>query len=188
MKDSSWYGRLEIVCGPMYAAKTTKLLQSAYWCKDHLNRAIIVLKPALDKRYSTHEIVSHDGIRLPADSVSEWPAIPDHVGHVFIDEVQFFDRPWFKGDLPAEVRSLLRRGIDVMACGLDMDWRGQPFRVTAELLAMADHVHKATAICHECGAPATKNFKIVPNELTVEVGAGDKYQARCNRHWHDHTD
>lgn len=187
MKNSDWYGKLEVCCGPMFGRKTTRLLQAVYWCRDHLNRNVVVLKPAIDQRYAVSEIVSHDGIRIAANSVSEWPEIADNVGHVFIDECQFFDRPWFKGDLPAEIRTLLNRGIDVMACGLDMDWRGQPFRITSELLAMADQVHKVTAICHECGAPATKNFKLVPNELTVDVGGGDKYQARCNRHWHAHA-
>lgn len=188
MRDGNWYGRLEVCCGAMTSGKSTRLLQASYWCRDHLNRNIVVLKPAIDNRYATHEVVSHDGIRIAATPVSEWPEIAENVGHVFIDEVQFFDRPWYKGDLPTEIRALLSRGIDVMACGLDMDWRGRPFRITAELLAMADQIHKINAICTECGAPATKSFKLVPNDLTVEVGAGDKYQARCNRHWHDHSE
>jgi thymidine kinase len=184
MHTESWYGKLEVVCGPMYGRKTTTLLQRAYWCKDHLQRSIVVLKPAMDNRYSDKEIVSHDGVRIAATPISSWPEIDDSVQHVFVDEAQFFIAPEFKGDLVAEIRTLLKRGIDVLACGLDMDWRGKPFRVTSELLAMADTITKVTAICKVCGGAASKNFKLVPNELTVEVGAANLYEARCNRHWH----
>jgi thymidine kinase len=132
-------------------------------------------------------IVIHDGVSVPATPIRSWPEIADDVQIVFIDEVQFFERPWFEGDLPEEIRKLLARGIDVFASGLDTDWRGRPFRVTADLFVMADQVTKLRASCAARSQPVTKNFKKIPNDLSVELGKEDKYEVRSNLHWHDHS-
>lgn len=182
-----WYGNLELICGPMFAGKSTELLKRAFWARDVLGRKIVVLKPAIDDRYGVGRIVSHDGLALDAQPITAFPRIPNGTDLVFIDEVQFMMAPHFDGDLVAEVRALLQRGIDVVAGGLDCDWRGHPFMVTAALAAMADSVMKLRSECKVCGRPATKNFKKIPNDVQIEVGQGDKYEARCNNHWHDHS-
>jgi len=91
--------------------------------------------------------------------------------------------PLFDGDLPAAVRSALSAGIDVFAVGLDLDWRGQPFEVTARLAAMADRVVKRAAVCTACGAAATKTWKKSQSGGVVELGEADAYEARCDACW-----
>ena len=44
-------GTLEIFAGPMYAGKTSKLLQRVLWL-DHQQKKVLVIKPAKDNRYS----------------------------------------------------------------------------------------------------------------------------------------
>jgi thymidine kinase len=178
------YGTLEVITGPMTSGKTTLLIGKIAILQEDLGQDVLVLKPAFDRRYAEHQIVTHDGAQADAVAIHTWPDIPEGIRAVMIDEVQFFQPPVFDSDLPARVRELLSRGIDVVAAGLDMDWRGHPFPVTASLVAMADHVTKLKAICHVCGNAANKTFKRFPNDRTIELGAGDKYQARCNLHWH----
>ena len=110
-------------------------------------------------------------------SVTELPDALD-ADIVVLDEMQFFDIScvdWVKRHLEA--------GVDVIAGGLDMDWQGHPFAVSASLIAMADEVVKKTANCNICGKPATKTFKLSQDGGAVELGAFDKYAARCNSHW-----
>lgn len=180
------YGTLTVVCGPMYAGKTTEMLKRVLWAKNGQNRSVMVLKPAFDNRYAQTEIVSHDGLRTTAESVTELPIVTWYTsgpGLIVIDEVQFFTEPYVEGDVVEWVQRLLNAGHDVVAAGLDMDWRGTPFETTAKLLAMADTVIKTQANCTVCGRPAHKTFKKSGEGESVELGATDKYEARCNDHW-----
>ena len=177
------YGTLTVVCGPMYAGKTTEMLRRVLWARHGQERDVLVIKPAFDNRYAETEIVSHDGLRTPAESVVSLPVVGKDTSLVVLDEVQFFTEPYVKGDVPAWVLELLQGGCDVVAAGLDMDWKGEPFPVTAQLLAMADTVIKETANCTVCGRPARKTYKKSRDGASVELGSQDKYEARCNEHW-----
>lgn len=187
------YGKLTVICGPMYAGKTTELLKRILWARNGQSKAVLVVKPAFDNRYADTKIVSHDGLSVDAMSVTSWydvGSLADDAEMVCFDEVQFFQEPHFNSEYEGErvdiihvVRSLLNRGVDVVCSGLDMDWKGAPFPITADLVAMSDEVLKITANCTTCGRPAGKTFKKVANDQSVELGAGDLYEARCNEHW-----
>ncbi len=181
------YGSLTVICGPMYAGKTTETLKRILWARNGENRNVHVFKPTFDTRYGESEIVSHDGLRAKAVNIDSIPSVDFNEGDlVFLDEIQFYIEPYFKGDVVAWVKSLLSQNVEVVAAGLDMDWQGNPFELTARLLAMANDAKKLTAHCTVCGKPATKTFKKQqdPESGSVELGATELYEARCNAHWH----
>jgi thymidine kinase len=180
------YGHLTVICGPMYAGKTTEILKRIIVARNLWSKAVLVVKPALDDRYSATKIVSHDKLATEAKAITSWDQIDllaADADMVCIDEVQFFQEPHFHGDVVEQVRQLLATGTDVVVSGLDMDWQGEPFNVTARLIAMADEVKKLQANCTVCAQPAPKTHKKSPNGEQIEVGAGDLYEARCNTHW-----
>lgn len=178
------YGRLEVICGPMFSGKSTELIARARKAREYGRVRVLAIKPRFDARYAADALQSHDRVRLEAVPVDRWPDRLEGVDAVFADEVQFMDAPLFSGDVAEGIKGALRAGVHVVAAGLDADWRGDPFPVTARLLAMADLVHKRTAHCQACGRAATKTFKKAPNAALVELGERDLYEARCNRHWH----
>jgi thymidine kinase len=180
------YGHLTVACGPMYAGKTTELLRSVLWARNGLQRRVLVVKPAFDDRYSTTEIMSHDGLSTTAHSIREWDEVRSRAldaDILFFDEGQFFQAPYFEGDLREIVPTYLRLGKEIMINGLDMDAHGEPFPIMAHALAMADEVKKLRAYCSVCGRPATKTFKTVADDKKVELGAKGLYEPRCNEHW-----
>jgi len=61
------------------------------------------------------------------------------------------------------------------------DDKGQPFEITAKLLALSEFVTKNLAICVSCGNPANKSQRLSTSRKRIEVGASDKYEARCRR-------
>lgn len=190
---------LTVVTGPMFAGKTSALIAAinaaaaAQGSQSHEPRPIVIVKPAMDNRYSDNAIVTHDGVMhaaLPIASeqalfaaVAEAAARASGPVHVFADEVQFFDAPHFDGSFHECIHALLIAGHDVTCGGLDCDWRGLPFDVTARLLAMADHVRKLTARCAVSGAPAGKTYKKHADHTRIALGAGDSYEARSNAAW-----
>ena len=179
------YGRLTLVCGPMFSGKTTELLKNILWAKNGLGREVAVFKTSFDNRYAEEEIMNHDGLQVKALSIQDWNHNIDGVDMVFFDEVQFFTKPQFNGDLKEIVHELLLQGIDVMGAGLDMDAEGRPFEVTAYLMAMADEIIKLNSHCSVCGQPAAKTFRKINknNSGSVQLGGNESYEPRRTKHW-----
>jgi thymidine kinase len=172
-------GWIEVVAGPMFSGKSEELIRL-------LRRAAIarmrvqVFKPAVDNRYSKSEVVSHSKWRIPSEVVDKAEEIRKRLDPrtevVGIDEAQFFD------DGLADICShLANLGKRVIAAGLDMDYRGIPFGPMPTLLALAEKVHKVTAICARCGESASYTQRLIDAEQQVVVGATGVYEARCRR-------
>lgn len=181
-------GWIEVICGCMFAGKTEELIRRIN-VLSYARKNILVFKPKIDDRYSTTEIASHAGSKLPCIVISEAKEILDHVNYdtdvVAIDEVQFFDE-----DVVDICEYLADSGLRVMVAGLDKDFRGEPFGVLPDLLTRAEFVTKLTAVCAKCGAPATRTQRIINgkpasfNDPIVLVGAKEAYEPRC-RHCHE---
>jgi thymidine kinase len=182
---------LTVFAGPMFAGKTTALIAAARAAADGDGAALVVVKPAMDNRYAETAIVTHDGVSHLAVPVSRpedvFAAVATAAGRgpvsVFVDEAQFLEAPHFDGEFHAVVHALLMAGVPVTCAGLDCDWRGLPFDVTARLLAMADHVRKLTARCAVTGLPAQKTYKKLADGARVALGAADTYEPRSNLAW-----
>lgn len=181
--ENKHYGHLEVICGPMFAGKTTEILKRVLWARNGCNQKVKVFKPAFDNRYSETEIVSHDGLRTIANSIYTWDELAEYHSLVVFDEIQFFVNPHFDRDIVKIIAKLLQNGTNVVASGLDMDWQGNPFYTTSMLLGMADEVKKLKANCTISGRPAGKTFKKTQDGGSVELGAHDLYEARSNEFW-----
>lgn len=181
-------GWIEVICGCMFAGKTEELIRRIN-VLSYARKNILVFKPKIDDRYSTTEIASHAGSKVPCIVISEAKEILNHVNYdtdvVAIDEVQFFDE-----DVVDICEYLADSGLRVMVAGLDKDFRGEPFGVLPDLLTRAEFVTKLTAVCAKCGAPATRTQRIINgkpasfNDPIVLVSAKEAYEPRC-RHCHE---
>ena len=179
-------GWVEVIVGSMFSGKSEELIR-------RLNRATIarqkvqVFKPKIDARYSVQEIASHSGrthLSKPVNSAAE---LREHIHPdtqvVGIDEGQFFD-----AGLVEVVIGLANSGIRVIIAGLDQDYTGKPFEPMPQLLCIAEYITKIHAICVKCGATANFTQRTVESDARVEVGASDKYEARCRQCFVPHSD
>ncbi len=172
-KRSGW---IEVICGSMFSGKTEELLRRLRRAKI-ANQKVVIFKPALDNRYATHKVVSHDANSLEAVPVVDSQQLMNLAGGydvIGVDEAQFFD-----AELVQTVQQLALDGCRVIIAGLDMDFRGQPFGPIPQLLAVAEYITKLHAICQQCGHLATHSFRLSANEETIELGAQQTYEARC---------
>ncbi|WNF37268.1 thymidine kinase [Bacillaceae bacterium IKA-2] len=181
-------GWLEVVCGSMFSGKSEELIRRVR--RAHFGKQKVeVFKPALDNRYSSEEVVSHNGTKVIAKSLMSSLEILDIVDCdtqiVAIDEVQFFDE-----QVISVVEALADQGVRVIVAGLDQDFRGEPFGPVPKLMALAESTTKLQAICMSCGSPASRTQRLIDNEPAnyndpiILVGASEAYEARC-RHCHD---
>src|SRR5215813_7430273 len=112
--------RLEVICGPMFSGKTDALIDR-YEAARERGRTVLAVKPERDSRHPADRIVSHSGREVPASSVGRADDVRDEASSadlVLIDEIQFF-RP----ELRETVVALTAGGADVVAVGLDRDFR-----------------------------------------------------------------
>jgi thymidine kinase len=180
-------GRLEVVCGPMFAGKTEELLRRVRRA-EVAGRQVVVINHALDIRHGTDRVASHAGLDYPSVSASSADeverAVPDGTDLVAIDEAHFFGP-----QLIPVVTRLADRGMTVIVAGLDVTFEGRPFEPLPSLMALAERVDKLTAICAVCGedavfhVPVTATSASPTDPVAEHVGGLDKYQARCRRHF-----
>ncbi|MBR4562878.1 MAG: thymidine kinase [Paludibacteraceae bacterium] len=174
-------GNIEVVCGSMFSGKTEELirrLRRAQFAKQRVE----IFKPAIDVRYSETEVVSHNHNAIPStpvDSSSSILLLVSDVDVVGIDEAQFFDM-----GIVDVCRELASRGIRVIVAGLDMDFKGTPFGPMPSLMAIADDVFKAHAICVRCGNLATFSHRLVASSKQVLLGETEKYEPLCRECYH----
>ncbi|HZY64381.1 MAG TPA: thymidine kinase [Rubrobacteraceae bacterium] len=149
------FGSLTVITGAMFAGKMEELIRRLRRAL-YAGRNVQVFKHALDTRSETTEIRSHAGALhedLVVSASKEIPAgVETSTDVIAIEEAQFFDDGIVRvcGDLADQ-------GYEVIATGLDMDFRGQPFGPMPALLAVADEVVKLRAICARCGRDAARS-------------------------------
>jgi len=169
-------GWIEVICGSMFSGKTEELIRRMKRARFARQR-VEIFKPAMDTRFSSEEVVSHDASSLQSTAVttsSEILLLATESDVVGVDEGQFFD-----ADLPSVVQELARSGKRVIVAGLDQDFKGQPFGPMPELMAVAEYVTKLHAICLVCGAPANHSQRLAEGSERVLLGAVDAYEPRC---------
>jgi len=169
-------GWIEVICGAMFSGKTEELIRRLNRARI-AHQAVVVVKPALDTRYRHDQVVSHNANSLAAIPVEQSGELLDCARDaevLGIDEAQFFDM-----DLHRHCQTLAMKGVRVIAAGLDMDYRGEPFGPMPMLLAVAEYITKVHAICQHCGNLATHSFRLLPDTDAILLGEQEAYEARC---------
>ncbi|MBA2735345.1 MAG: thymidine kinase [Pyrinomonadaceae bacterium] len=179
IRQNGEVGWVEVIVGSMFSGKSEELIR-------RLRRAQIarqkvqVFKPKIDDRYSIEQIASHSGmthISKPVMTAAELMAqIKSDTQVVGIDEGQFFD-----AEIVNAVNELANSGKRVIIAGLDQDYTGKPFEPMPQLLSVAEFITKTHAICVKCGNTANYSQRTSDSKERVEVGASDKYEARCRK-------
>lgn len=183
MKQS---GCLELICGSMFSGKSEELIRRVKRAT-YAKQEVRVFKPVIDNRYSEAAVVSHNGTSMTSYAISSAADIWDHISEstdvIAVDEVQFFDQ-----EIVEVLSSLADKGYRVIAAGLDMDFRGEPFGVVPNIMAIAESVTKLQAVCSVCGSPASRTQRLIDgkpasyDDPVILVGAAESYEARCRHH------
>jgi thymidine kinase len=170
-------GWIEVITGSMFSGKSEELIRRVRRAQI-ARQKVQIFKPRVDSRYAADHIVSHSEMKMPSQVVGSAREILERVEKqtevVGIDEGQFFDL-----SLVQVVDELAGRGVRVIVAGLDQDYMGRPFEPMPQLLAVAEYVDKALAICMQCGAPANRSQRLVAATDRVVVGGAHEYEARC---------
>jgi len=178
-------GRLEVICGSMFSGKSEELIRRLRRA-EFAQQTTQIFKPTIDNRSTIEYIHAHSGGKLAAIAADNPQVIAEFTLEttqvVGIDEVQFFSP-----DIVETITDLIAQGKRIIAAGLDLDFRAQPFGCMPILLAIADSVTKLNAVCMVCGSDAHHTQRLlngIPanfHDPLIMIGAQECYQARCRK-------
>ncbi|AEW46004.2 thymidine kinase [Mycoplasma haemocanis str. Illinois] len=177
-----------VICGPMKSGKSKELLI-------HLDKLryskipYLLFKPNIDSRDQSKitsrylEGHSEEAIDIDVNSPKD---ILKHIDinsisfprYIVIDEAQFFDKSLI--DLVLYLNSM---GVSFIISGLDLDAQSKPFGPIPDLLSLATHVSKLTAVCEQCYSVATRSHLRTHDpefsKNNIKIGDGDLYEVLC---------
>eukprot|EP01113_Clastostelium_recurvatum_P020060 TRINITY_DN2374_c0_g1_i1.p1 TRINITY_DN2374_c0_g1~~TRINITY_DN2374_c0_g1_i1.p1 ORF type:complete len:224 (-),score=61.91 TRINITY_DN2374_c0_g1_i1:86-757(-) len=172
-------GQLQVILGPMFSGKSTELLRRIRRFTV-ANKRCLVIKYKKDTRYSIDSLSTHDQQMSEAKAcsrLSEAMGIVDNYDVIGIDEGQFFP------DVVDFSEAMSNKGKTVIVAALDGTFQRKPFVApfgpVLELIPLAEHVTKLTAVCMLCFKDAAFS-KRIGTETEVEViGGAEKYISVC---------
>jgi thymidine kinase len=182
-------GRLQVVCGPMFAGKSEELLRRVRRAQ-LAGLAVEVVNHSLDDRHAEGRVASHSGLSVASRSAPDVDSLVELVGDRELDLLAIDEAQFFGTELVPAVSRLVLTGTSVVVAGLCVTFDGRPFEPLPSLMALAEDVTKLTAVCAVCGEDAAFHQRVLAGDVadsraaTAEhVGGIESYQARCRRHF-----
>lgn len=170
-------GRIELVIGPMFSGKTSRLLDFISE-QESLGKSVFVIKANKDDRYAETEIVSHIGRRRTARSCEKlWELEYEVLSYevIVIDEGHFFE------DLEGTVSRWADRGKVVFITALNSGCDRRTFPSIAGLLGKVDELILMEGTCDYCHKAAIFTHRHNWDQPDVWVGGKEKYHSVCRR-------
>lgn len=190
-------GYLEIILVPMYASKTTRLVEIYNQCK-FCDIPVAAINHDIDNRYDEELLSTHDKIKIPCIKTNYLKNIwrPDvkeffdkkgetckgnanrlitkYSKVILINEGQFFE------DLFEVVNDMINHGKQVYICGLDGDFERKKFGQILDLIPLCDKVTKLTSLCSLCknGTPGIFSMRL-SNEREQTIVGSENYIPVC---------
>lgn len=176
--NRSEYAYLELIIGPMFSGKTSKLVQVYKQCK-LCDIPVLVINHAMDKERNVEKediLKNHDNIFIPCISTHTLSTVYTNPYNVILmNEGQFFH------DLVPFVKSQLVLKKQIYIAGLDGDFQRNVFGDLLQLIPLCDKVEKLASLCGICknGNPGIFSKRISREMTQMVVGGSDKYIPVC---------
>ena len=177
---------LELIIGPMFAGKSSTILQRVKRAEVIGIKSFIVTSN-IDNRYNTNTnlVKTHDKESLQAIGLEDIKEITRFAAFcgaklIIIEEAQFFSGLY---EMVKNLVEVYKR--DVIVVGLDGDSERKPFGEILELIPLADTITKLTALCKRCGDGTAALFTYCKSAKATQVcvGDSDRYEALCRKHY-----
>lgn len=183
-------GQLKIITGCMFTEKSRELIETAIELATTGKKfiAFSAIKPeifsrALDHKVSAHHINNEEAYMV-LYYVGAYTGQHGKPDTILIDEVQFFDN-----SILNIINTLLDQGINIIAGGLDQNFKGEPFGIMRDLLCLAYDIKKKHTTCATCGSmEASKTQRLFNGQpapfdgplVVLDKSQGEyTYEPRC---------
>lgn len=191
-------GYLEIILGPMYSGKTSRLVEIYKKCQ-FCNISVSVINHSIDNRYDDELLSTHDKIKIPCiktdklmdiytecidnelqlDKFNTITRLKDKI-KISKSEVILINEGQFFPDLYEFVSKLLNDEKKIYVCGLDGDFERKKFGKILEIIPLCDNIYKLTSLCSLCKNGNKGIFSMrLSNEKEQTVVGSENYIPVC---------
>lgn len=185
-------GDLTTIVGPMGSGKTLHLVQFVSQYRK-VGYEVHLFKNVQDTRDDEFSCSSRAGYRLDAKAIR----LPIEIDiDIFADPfsrklLAFEEGQFFYEELVPFIKQVLRQtDFKVVVTGLNLDFRGEPFGIMPQLMAMSDEIIQLKGVCDVCHGPATKTQRLSGgkpvrgrNLPIIQIGGDESYTCRCVDHF-----
>ena len=186
---------LELIIGPMFAGKSSAILQRVKR-EQSIGTKMLIVTSCIDTRYTENVnlVKTHDSQIFSAVALKSIKDILELKEYkettlIVVEEAQFFEGLY--GIVKIMVEYCKKH---VIVVGLDGDSDRRPFGEILQLIPLCDTVTKLTALCKRCsakqlpdGTPVKRDALFTKciggKEGQVCVGGNEKYEAVCREHY-----
>lgn len=175
----------------MYSGKTTELLRLIKRYSS-IKKKMLIINYEGDNRYgdkNDNTIYTHDRNGIEANHISDLDDIKSKLSLrqiyseadiIFINEGQFFDKLF-----EFTVNAADKDNKTVIICGLDGDYKREPFGDILKLIPQAEKITRLEALCKVCnnGTPAIFTRRIIESNEQKLIGGEESYIPVCRRHY-----
>lgn len=169
--------------GPMFGAKTSRLLSSIDRCK-YQSLSVAVFKPKMDDRYSQSTITTHTGMSIPATCVSSGNELIREVDRMEQCDVVAVDEAFMIDGSAEALLALFRRGKTVLVSSIQLSASGLPFEEVRDMMPYATKIEVCPAVCPITGRDAYYTERRVQGLGEIAVGGSDLYYPVSWQHHH----
>jgi thymidine kinase len=186
MNSLSVQPAIDLIIGPMYASKSTELIRRLTIYHE-MDMKVLYVNSSKDDRNPQLNFSTHNKTigNIPYDStksdiltnldISKYEVIG-------IDEAQLF----------SDLKTCVVKWVDnlnkiVIVCGLNGDFRREPFGQIIDLIPMCDSITKLEPFCLPCKrdkgviCPAHFTKRISDDQTTILIGGKDLYIPTCRK-------
>jgi len=185
-------GYLELIVGPMFSGKTSRLVEIYEQCIK-CSISVAVINHAFDIRYGDNIMSTHNGLQVPCIMSNclkyIWTGEPETNGlfqvlkdreTIFFSDVILINEGQFFDDLYDVVYDMLKKGKHIYICGLDGDFQRRKFGQILDLIPLCDKITKLTSFCGLCKNGTVGIFsKRLTDEQHQTVVGSTNYMPVC---------
>ena len=174
-------GKLELIYGPMFSGKTTKLIERFNDLKKFSK--CLCINYALDNRYSTNKIVSHDQVEIDCIIITNFEELFSETNFnnfieaqwILVNEAQFFSNLKIWTEFCIKILNK-----NVIVSGLDLDYKQNQFGELLDLKKLATQIYKMSGKCGNTNCRNLSKFshRVSDNKELILIGSNE-YIALC---------
>ena len=180
-------GYLELILGPMFSGKSTKLIQYIRKYKT-LKYSMIIIKPNIDTRYTANnEICTHDYVKenCIVYGMNELHNIYNEKLYnttkiIIIEEGQFFNN----------IYDIIKKMVDddkkiIYISALNGDSNRNIFGDIYKLIPICNNIVFLKSLCIECndGTLGIFSKRLINSKEQIAVGGSNEYIGVCRKHY-----
>jgi thymidine kinase len=178
MENNNNMSYLEVIIGPMFSGKTSKLLDIYKKCI-YCGIPVLIINHKFDDRYTSNSLSSHDNLKAPCMFLNKLLSNEvdfKNIEVILINEGQFFD------DLYEFVERYIQENKQIYVCGLDGDFEKKKFGQILDIIPLSDKVTKLTSLCGICknGTKAIFSKRLTHETKQTVIGI-DNYIPVCRK-------